>query len=151
MAQFPLSPYQDKTYEQVIISFPDYISWLLAKPDLKGVALHARTRVLQLITKFDSAPFTTKCSKCRGAATRGTLYRGGTPSLFYWWCDTCDPYSSGANYGKLANIPTYKELLSFIRHNGNRRGDFRLAVKSFAQGKGAPKRMSAAAIAKLFT
>lgn len=95
----------------------------------------------RLIAKFDARPFETPCAGCGATATRASAYRNSSSLMF--WCDNCDPYSSGADRGKLTMIRTYQEAL---RHVGGTftapRTEKRNIILALAHGKGLAKRLT---------
>ena len=142
--QIQFGKHEGKTAEQITLSEPGYVHWLLSEPNLgrlaKKVADHIREN---LLPKFDSKPLTWPCTKCGRPATYVTAYNG-SDALLYPWCEECHPFSSGP-------IQKYQDALDHVRRNctGSNRS-FRSIVRRLAEMKGAPKRITQAAADKFF-
>jgi len=132
---FKSGKHEGMTTEAVLLKEPDFAEWYWEHyPD----APHGRD-FKRLAAWFDQKPLIKKCS-CKKPATRASGYRG-SPSLMFW-CATCDPYSSGANAGKLVEITTLEGALNHINHTANANRSFkRMIVKELAQAKGLPRRV----------
>lgn len=98
----------------------------------------------RLAAVLDAKPFLQSCTTCSHAATRATTYAGG-PSL-YFWCDDCDVHGMGATEGKLIVVRRFKDAL---RYGATTRGEQKSVIKSLAEAKGGPARLTQAA-AKAF-
>lgn len=136
----------------VLIKDPDYVEWVLGKKDAHGSLKELRGEFIRLIKIFDSADFETICeaSKCMQKATRCTAYRHNYASL-HWWCDECDPYSSGASQGKLRELRSYMGALRYLRSERLRsKKDKETLIRKLAQDKGIGKRLTKKAVQDFF-
>src|ERR1700733_9037227 len=96
--RFKSGKYEGKTYEEVLLKFPDFAQFMMAKyPD--GVVAREFARLMR---KFDSKPFIKKCHSCERPATRASTYQNN-PSLMFW-CEEHPPHSSGAERGKVRAV-----------------------------------------------
>jgi hypothetical protein len=135
--EFKSGKHEGQTTEEVLLKKADYAQWLIAEyPD----SLHAKA-FKQRMRDFDSKPFTENCNgKCGHKATRASAYRGG--NLLYFWCDDCNPSSSGAEAGKLAIVRTIGQLLQHVDWSANGNREFkRRMVRQLAEAKGLPTRV----------
>ena len=139
-----------RTTEQLVLREPDYVSWLLSKPDLSGRAVAVRQDIHRLLKTFDTKPFVKKCAKCRKPATYGTAYIGNVPSFGYWWCGDCNPYSSGAYPGMLRRIRTYHDALEFVESCGGSKTDYKAVIAKFVDAKGVQRPITAKNAANFF-
>ena len=141
--------HKGKLLERLLLAEPHYIRWIRkegAKPPLSVV----KKEIEHLLEVFKSRPFVVRCTNCKKAATRCTVY--GNAVSPYWWCDSCDPYSTGAQEGKLTIIKTYDHAMTHVEYFcGDRLGDARELARALAEGKGLPKKATDAALEKLFS
>jgi hypothetical protein len=80
--------------------------------------------------------------ECGKPATRASAYRQ-VPNDLHWWCDSCDPYGTGANSEKLFMARTCSSALFHVNSDcGESRQDKRIIVKGLAEAKGLPKRVA---------
>ena len=134
--------------QQIMLRQPDYVVWMQNQPVPGKSMLKVLTEVNRLAILFDAKTPIHSCSGsgCSKIATYATGY-SGNPSTLYWWCNSCNPYSSGAMSGKLHKISTFSEALKFAQYCGGTKSDFRTVVLKFSEGKGAPNRLTATAAA----
>src|SRR4051812_207176 len=99
--EFKSGKHAGKTAEEVLFKSPDWARWNIRNhPE----AAHSKEFV-RLAKEFNAKPFTAKCDgNCGEVATRASAY-SGSPSLMFW-CDECNPISSGASSNKLAIVST---------------------------------------------
>ena len=103
-----------------------------------------------LIGIFDDKPFVKKCNGkyCNNLATRACAYIGGFPLTY--WCEQCDPYSAGAMRGKLLEIRTYDDAVSYATSYLSTRTATPKFIKKFAQAKGLPARIGKRVLESFF-
>jgi hypothetical protein len=126
-----------KTTEELLIKEPDWVQSFLRNVREGNVSDDFR----RLVDQFNEKPFTRKCDgQCGRNATRATGYEGG--DLLYFWCNECNPYSSGARTGALHEIRTLGELLQHVdwTANGNRAFKRRM-TRTMAEAKGLKKKV----------
>lgn len=124
------------TLEEVLLKKPDFARWYTRK---FADTSHAK-EFARLANVFAGKPFTVKCEGCGNTAALASAYRGSESLVF--WCNSCDPYSMGANAGKLRVVRTIKDALDHIEVTAEgHRGLSRLVVKALARAKGLPKRV----------
>ena len=140
--------HSDREISWVVVKMPDYVVWMNSEKR-KGEGLaRALAEAKRLIQRFDSKPFVKKCCSCQEAATNCSVYLENVQPM--WWCDNCDPYSRGAEYGKLQFIRRYSDALSHVElFCRGRRQDYRELVGHLAKGKGL-SRVTSAGLKKLF-
>jgi hypothetical protein len=127
------------TLDEVLLKKPDFARWYTRNfPE----SAHAK-EFNRLAHVFATKPFLVKCEgNCGMVATRASAYRD-SPDLMFW-CDGCDPYSSGANSGKLRVVKTLKDALDHIELTAEGNRSFsRTIVRNLANAKGLPKRVGA--------
>ena len=141
--------HKGKSEEVAVLGWPDYVSWVLAQPNPSGPMIPLAARFRALIEAFDRKPLVKTC-RCGKPATRFSLYRNDVTA--YWWCDTCDPYSAGAIEGRLSTGRTYRDALNHVRITcGDAKTMARAVVRTLAEAKGLPKRLSAKAAVAFFS
>jgi len=124
----------------VLLRDPGHAAFIMDRyPDGKATKEFKR-----LAAVLDAKSFSQLCTTCSQTATRATTYAGG-PSL-YFWCDDCDVHGMGATEGKLIVVRRFKDVL---RYGANTRGEQKSVIKSLAEAKGCPARLTQAA-AKAF-
>jgi uncharacterized protein (DUF3820 family) len=139
---FSFGKYKGKAVAWILLSKPDYFLWMKSK----GMNNKAEYKfMLKLLETLNSKSFNgVKCiGRCNGSnpVTRLSLYNGQYNGE-YWFCDKCDPYSSGALPGKLTTIRKYSEII------GSRYSE--LLIKSYCIAKSVPKRKTKAALKSYF-
>ena len=143
-----------KSVELLMIKEPNYISWILGQDSPRGAMAKMKSHVEQLIYIFDAKPFTEKkcySATCSNQATRLTMYEENLIPLPFWWCDTCDPYQTGANRGKLRFLMGYLSALQYVRSFcGGKKSDYVTIIKRIAQSKGLPHRVGELQVQKFF-
>jgi hypothetical protein len=143
--RFQSGKFAGKTTEEVLLKFPDWAAWNVRQyPDSK----HSKV-FKELWRTFDAKPFTAPCRSCGEKATRASAYRG-SPELMFW-CDDCDPRSTGIESGKLRIVWTLGEVLEHVEitADGNRDWSRRI-VRALAEAKGLPKRVGEKAALAFF-
>ena len=141
-----------KSVEQLVLKDPKYIHWMLSQSDAKGALKLAQAHAAKCIKRFDAKPFVKTCSgqNCHATATRCTVYTDNVSDP-YWWCDTCDPYESGANRGKLPVLTTYAQAYNHVQlYCSGRVSDHKDIVLSMAKAKGLPSRVGEAQALQFF-
>jgi hypothetical protein len=142
--------HKGKLEQVLVIRWPDYVSWVLSQPQPSGPMIPLATKFKALIEAFDRKPILKKCFRCKEPATRYSLYRNSVNA--YWWCDACDPYSSGAIEGRLTIGRTYREALRHVQYScGDTATEARTVIRMLAEAKGLPRRMNEAAALKFFS
>jgi len=137
--------HQGTASQVVVLNNPDYVSWYMQN---HATAVLGRA-FKDHIESLDKKPFLKKCHGCNNSATRATSYYNNSDLMF--WCDDCDPYSMGANLGKLSVINKYADAVSHINSTANGHKHFmKEIVRGLAQSKGLPKRVSAKAAKEFF-
>jgi hypothetical protein len=123
----------------VLLKWPDWVQWLLRNyPDNKLVPDFER-----LIETFDDKPLLQVCYRCERQATCASVARGTGQGL-HFWCDACNPYSTGARCGSLGVVSTFEDALHHADWTCEaRRKAMRGLVKELAQAKGLPARVGA--------
>ncbi len=133
---------QGKSTQQIILKEPDWADFFVGKNPTSKLAVEFKTHINDLNKKN----FVKKCMTCSKTAERCTGYQGNTTDL-YFWCNTCDPYSQGANKGKLSILISYEDVIRFAKQNSqSSRGAQRDLIGIWATGKGMPKPLTASAI-----
>jgi len=130
--EFKSGKHAGKTTEEVLMKQPDFARWYVRNhPD----SPHAKA-FGQCAKAFGEKPFTEKCQgKCGNRATRATAYRGTHGLMF--WCNDCNPVSSGAEGQKLSVVRTIRDVLDHIELTANGNRDYmRRIVRELAEGKG---------------
>jgi hypothetical protein len=140
-----------RTVAEVVLKEPDYLLWMLDQQNPTWPMAQACTEARKLIRIFDGKPFLRNCrgTGCGDQATRVTVY-GPNIRPEYWW-DECDPYSLGADEGKLQEIRSYSDA---IHHVGvwcqGRKTDLRQLIGSMAGAKGLARKVGAQQAVGLF-
>ena len=111
-----------------------------------------QSHLQQLIKIFNEKPFVgKKCSAslCEGIVTGFTVYMDNLDP--YWWCDTCDPYQTGAVSGRLQTPIGYNSALRHVElYCQNRKSDCGDIIKMISRAKGLPNRVGDAQAQKFF-
>ncbi len=141
--------HQTKTVESLVVRKPDYISWVLDRAATTAgfheVQVHAR----RLIAIFDAKPYAIRCGGCGQAASRCVVYVGSPRPYFF--CSACRPTSLGADEGKLRELTSYREAISWIATTCNgRKDDLRHLIHEMASAKGLRKRVTHATALAFF-
>jgi hypothetical protein len=141
-----------KKTEEVVLKHASYVEWVMSEPRANPQFAAVQSDVRCLIKILDAKPFFGKCSSigCGHAVTKLTAYIDNYEDL-YGWCDYCDPYSSGANTGKLSEVSTYADIIKHVRLRcGATKGGYDRIVKEYAKWKGLPSRVSASTAVQFF-
>lgn len=149
--QITFGKQRGKTSQEVLLKHASYAKWALDEP-ASGSLSGLQTEFKRLIGILDSKPFACKCSSagCTRPVTRLTAYQNNDADL-YAWCSQCDPYSLGANSGKLTSVNSFKDALRHVEWNcGGTKGGYDRIVKEYAKTKGLPARVGAASAAAFF-
>jgi hypothetical protein len=138
--------YAGKTTQLVLFKRPDWVQWLLRNyPDNKLVP-----DFKLLIEIFDSKPLLKACYCCARQATCASVPRG-TGWGMHFWCDDCNPYSTGARCGSLGVVSTFESAMVHADWTCEaRRRAKRDLIKELAQAKGLPARVGAPPAAAFF-
>lgn len=148
--------YKDVDVRRLLLQHPDYVKWVLK--EAKGGQLAALAADLRrYIQVFDAKTFVEQCmgrragARCARPVKCGTAYHShsGLSVDLFWWCDTCDPYQSGAG-ATLIPVSTYSEALSVVDRYQGRKSDFTDIIKNLSRAKGMPKRVTSAALEAFF-
>jgi hypothetical protein len=142
-----------KSVEILLLKKTDYIVWMLLQKNATGQMASAQKEARRLIAIFDQKPFVKTCygHNCNNAATRCSVYNINVQGP-YWWCNTCNPYQSGAVQGKLQEIKTYAEAVSHVDfYCRGRKSDYQALIKSMAEAKGLPSRVGNVQAEKFFS
>jgi hypothetical protein len=130
--------HKGKSVETVVLKEPDYALWILSIEDAEEPLAHIRKEVQRLIDVFDSKPFVCKCYGCHcRTATRFSLAHP-SPSA-YWWCDECNPRSSGCD-GLLTIGRMYEEAMQYAGYC-LRKDHTKSLIRNLAEAKGLPERV----------
>ena len=136
----------------VVLKEPDYVRWVLGQHNAEGALAKVEAEMKELVASFDAKPIARGCAGhiCKANATCFSTYFG-SPSSLHFWCDSCDPYQSGANKGKLSKCKTYQEALAHIEFSckGTRTG-YKAIIRELALAKGLTQRSGEAQIAAFF-
>ena len=131
---------------------PSYIKRVLEQQSPTGTMAKVKSHIPQLIKAFDAKPFVGKqcwAKSCNKATTRFTVYLDNIDP--YWWCDTSDPYQTGANSEKLQLPIGYKPVLQHVEfYCRNRKSDYKGIIKMISQVKGLQVRVGEAQAEKFF-
>lgn len=150
--QINFGKHSGKTAEEVVVKHASYVSWVVSQTNPNAQMSALQKEFDRLITVLDSRPFVGKCSStgCKNPVTNLTAYLNNDSDL-YRWCDHCDPYSSGANAGKLTKVRTYADVMRHAQFScGNTNGSYDRIVKALAKMKGLPARVSSATAIRFF-
>jgi transcription elongation factor Elf1 len=147
--QVTFGKHSGKSVEALLLKEPAYIKWVLEQSP-SGALLAVKNEAKRLIGKFDSRPYEVRCNSCNQVATRATVYLDNLAA--HWWCGNCNPYSLGANPGKLQEIRTYSQALQHVEcYCRSRQGDFASLIKQLAKAKGLPERATEKKIVEFFS
>jgi len=142
---------EGKTCQEVVLKKASYVKWVLGEK-ASGALLKLQVDMKKLIARLDNRPYVSKCSKagCTRPVSRLTAYANNDADL-YSWCAICDPYSLGANSGKLTVVTSYEDVLNHVTHRCEAtNGGYDRLIKAYARSKGLPSRVGAAAAAEFF-
>jgi hypothetical protein len=142
---------EGKTAQEVVLKQASYVKWVLDQT-ASGSLGNLQLEMERLIARLDNKPYACKCSKagCTRPVSCLTAYANNDADL-YPWCTICDPYTLGANSGKLTTVTSYKEMLSHVTIRcGATKGGYDRIVKAYARSKGLPARVGAASAAAFF-
>ena len=129
-------PKAGKLTEVILLREPDYAEWhMMCQPE---GALSAE--FVRLKKVFDALPLKRLCQSpgCTKPATKASAYRGTSNLTF--WCQTCDPYQSGAQQAHLSTIKTFDNAIRHVNFTfkSGYRAEKRAIIKTLAAAKGAP-------------
>lgn len=144
--------YQGKSSQEVVVKHGSYAKWVLEQAAAGSPLGTLQTDLKRLIAKLDAKPHTGKCSYpgCTRPPCKLTAYDNNDADL-YAWCSVCDPYSLGANRGKLSLVSNYKDALNHVSIRcGATKGGYDRIAKAYAQSKGLPSRVGASSAKKFF-
>jgi len=150
--QVTFGKHAGKSVELLMLKEASYIKWVLEQQSPTGAMTKVKAHILRLIENFDAKPFVGKqcwSKSCGKEVTRLTVYLDNIDP--YWWCDTCDPYQTGAISGKLQLPVDYISALQHVElYCRNRKSDYTAIIKMIAQAKGLPGRVGEAQVQKFF-
>lgn len=147
--QITFGKFDGKTSEEVVLKHASYAKWVLEQT-ATGSLGSLQTDLKRLVGTLDKRLYACKCSTkgCARPVSRLTAYANHDADL-YAWCSSCDPYSLGANSGKLSVVNNYKDVLNHVEFRcGATKGGYDRIVKAYAKSKGLPARVGAASAAK---
>lgn len=147
--QITFGKFDGKTSQVVVLKHASYAKWVLDQT-ASGSLGRLQADLKQLMAILEKKPYTCKCSAngCARPVSRLTAYANNDVDL-YAWCSSCDPYSLGANRGKLSIVNTYKDVLNHVESRcGGTQGGYDRIVKTYAKLKGLPARVGATSAAK---
>jgi hypothetical protein len=148
--QITIGKHAGETTEQVVLKKASYARWVMGQSSATGTLAAVRRDILKLVDVYDAKAIVKPCHKCAGEATRASAYQNNHVDL-YVWCDTCDPYSAGANKGKLTTVKTYRDLLRHVEFScGGTAKGYDAIIRSMAKAKGLPARVTQKAIDDFF-
>lgn len=149
----PFGKHQGKTVGTLVLKHPDYIKWVLAQQGPTGGLKRIRDEAERLIRIFDAKPILGACSG-RNCKRPPVIFSAAdrSSSLLYQWCDSCDPYQSGAAPGKLTVVRTYRAALNHVESTcGGVKSSYKTIIGVIAQRKGLPKRSGERQVDAFFT
>jgi hypothetical protein len=144
--------YQGKSSQEVVVKHGSYVKWVLGQPAAGSALATLQAELKRLIAILDGKPHPGKCSYsgCTHPVVKLTAYENDDSDL-YAWCADCDPYSLGANKGKLSIIGSYKDALNHVALRcGATQGAYDRIVRAYAHAKGLPSRVGASSAKKFF-
>ncbi len=137
--QVTFGKYVGKSSQFLVLKEPGYIRWALGQ-SANGPMAKLQAEAKRHIHDFDAKPFKAVCAECKQPAVRATAYQNNTDLVA--WCANCDPYSLGANSGKLTVLTTWSQALRHVEFTcANRKGDQAAIIKELGRLKGAPARL----------
>ncbi len=146
MMNVTFGKHMGKSVELLMLKEPSYIKWILEQESPRGAMASVQAYIKHLVLLFDQKPLIEQqCSSktCKKQATQFTVYLDNL--LPHWWCNTCDPYQTGANAGKLQSPMRYLQALRHVEvFCNNRKPDYSVMIKAISQGKGLPNRVGEA-------
>jgi hypothetical protein len=150
--QITFGKHRGKSSQEIAIKDGAYVKWVFDQ-NASGPPLGILQVELKRLTKhLDTKPFTGKCSNhgCTRKVCRLSAYTNNESDL-YPWCAICDPYSLGANSGKLSIVVTYKDMLNHVEFRcGDTKSGYDRIIRAYASSKGLPSRVGAATAAQFF-
>jgi hypothetical protein len=143
--------HKGKSAELILLKHASYVDWVLSQADASGNMKSLQRAFQCLIRRLDEKPFAYPCDGCKQEATRASFYEGN-PDLCYVWCEDCDPYSSGANAGKLTVVRSSEEVVWYVKARVSKYdSDIDDGIRAYAFAKGLPKRVGEAQAAEFFS
>lgn len=149
--QITFGKFDGKTSQEVLIKHAYYAKWALDQSTTGSLGA-LQTDLNRLVAALDQKPYTCKCSTkgCARPVSRLTAYANNYANL-YPWCAICNPYSLGANSGKLTVVNSYQDVLNHVQFRcGAVKSGYDSIVKAYARSKGLPTRVSAISAAAFF-
>lgn len=137
--QVTFGKHASKSSQFLVLKEPGYVRWALAQ-SASGPMSKLQAEAKRHIKDLDAKPFKAVCAMCKQPAVRASAYQNNTD--LYPWCATCDPYSLGADSGKLSMLTTWSQALWHVEFTcGDRKGDQAAIIAELARLKGAPARL----------
>jgi hypothetical protein len=150
--QVSFGKHAGKSVEFLMLKEPTYIKWVLDQQSPTGAMAKVKSGIQQLIQVFDIKPFEGKqcwTKTCVKPVTRFSVYLDNLDPC--WWCNTCDPYQTGANPGKLQAPINYQSALRHVElFCSGRKSDYADIIKMISQAKGLPNRVGELQAQKFF-
>lgn len=142
--------HKDLQIERVMVDDPAYVLWMLDQEDPAGPLARARQYIKARIESFDARKFVNKCcgSECRRPVKCYSL----TSDIVapYFWCKSCDPYSSGVAVGLHILKGFYLEALRYVEQHTQQKQDYRALVRALAEAKGLRSPLTAGRLEEFF-
>ena len=151
--QIKFGKHAGKSSEEVLLKHASYVAWVVSQTGANSQLAALQTDIAELTQTLDMKPFVGKCHTdgCKRPVAKLSAYLGNDKDL-YKWCEQCDPYTSGANPGKLTQVRTYADVMRHVQfHCGGTKGSYDKLVKSYAKTKGLPDRVSTATAIQFFS
>jgi hypothetical protein len=122
----------------LVLNDPGYYWWMCGCCGGAGHFLEAYAEATRLLWHIDAKPFLVTCGgdQCSNQATRVTAYDG--VAQLKPWCDSCDPYSTGASPGKLSIIRACRQAMNYVASTTGQSSDQKAIINYLAQAKGLP-------------
>lgn len=135
-------PYATQLAEQVVVNDPLYVLETLARRPDGGLAAVWR----DLITRFDTRPFTVACTRCHAPADGVCAYPGSVELIGF--CEACVTISDRARPSPALRITGYEDALRHVATSFRRghRIHMRRIVRRLLLAKGGPAQVSEAAM-----
>jgi len=126
-----------KSTQELVLKEPDWVQFFMGKAPQGSIPAAIKSHV----AAFNSRPLVKECWRCKDLATRASFYAGDARSACYW-CEGCDPYSTGARSGMLTIVTTYSQALRFVDfHCRGSRVEKRKIIRLLGAAKGLPGRV----------
>lgn len=151
--QINFGKHAGKFAEEVLLKHASYFSWVMSQTGANSQMASLQSEIESLIQALDLKSFTGKCytDGCKRKVAKLSAYLDNDKDL-YKWCEHCNPYTAGANPGKLTEVRTYADVIHHVQYRcGDTKGGYDRIVKSYAKTKGLPDRVSTSTAIQFFT